>query len=160
MYSDSSYDAIGAGAIAFLVVIVLVGVLIGVAVFVLYLLNLQNTLKAVSPSNQKMPPGQVWLMFIPLFNYVWNFIMVQRISESIKAEYDSRQLPCPEEKPAYSIGLAMAICQCCAVVPLINMLAGPATLILWIIYWVKTSEYKKKLRALQATPNLTGSTLA
>ena len=50
---------------------------------IFFLLTLQNTLKAISEENRKMPPANVWLMFIPLFNIVWQFIMVDRIAHSL-----------------------------------------------------------------------------
>lgn len=148
----NSYDSYNSGmAAGAIMAIVLVAVIIGLIPVIFYLINLQNTLKAVRPQNQKMPPGQVWLMFIPIFNIIWNFIMVQRIAESIKAEYDSRQLPCKEEKPAYSIGLAMCICNCCGWIPILGALAGLGGLVLWIVYWIKTAEYKRDLQSLQAS---------
>ena len=152
MYNSyDSYDAYDSGmaigaiiGIAFLVFIILM------IPAVFYLLNLQNTLKAVRSQNQKMPPGQVWLLLIPFFGIVWNFITVQRIAESIKAEYDSRQMPC-EDKPAYSIGLAMCICTCCTWIPILGFLASLGGIVLWIIYWVKTAEYKRNMQAMQAS---------
>jgi hypothetical protein len=67
-------------------------------IVILFLINIQNLLKAVNPVNRKMSPGQVWLMLIPLFNIVWQFILVQRVAESIEAEYNMRNIPI-ERKP-------------------------------------------------------------
>jgi hypothetical protein len=39
----------------------------------------------------------------------------------------------------------------CGVIPLVNMLAGPAALICWIIYWVKIAGISGKL-AVPAAP--------
>lgn len=118
-------------------------VILGIALIpmIFFLLTLQNTLKAVSPQNRKMPPGQVWLLLIPLFNYVWNFIVVSRISESIELECKSRNLSSPP-KPTYNIGIAYAILVCCGFIPVINIFSGIAALICWIIYWVKVNEFK------------------
>jgi len=68
--------------------IAVVGIIIGV----LFLLHLQGLLKAIAPVNRRMEPGMVWLLFIPLFNIVWIFIVVDRIAQSIGAEYTSRGL--------------------------------------------------------------------
>lgn len=134
-------------AIGAIIAIVIFAIIIGLIPVIFYLLTLQNTLKAVSPSNQKMPPGQVWLLLIPLFGIVWHFIIVQRMAESIKAEFDMRgQMP-KEDKPAYSVGLAMCICQCCSIIPFLGWLASLAYIVLWIIYWVRVSEYKKQLQS-------------
>lgn len=132
-----------AGAI---IAIVIFAIIIGLIPVIFYLLTLQNTLKAVSPSNQKMPPGQVWLLLIPLFGIVWHFIIVQRMAESIKAELDMRGQAAREDKPAYSVGLAMCICQCCSIIPFLGWLASLAYIVLWIIYWVRVAEYKRQLQ--------------
>ncbi len=142
----NSYDTLGSGlAIGAVIGIAFIILVIAMIPTVFYLINLQNTLKAVSPSNQAMPPGQVWLLLIPLFGTVWHFIVVQKIADSLKAEFDMRQIPLTEQRPAYSVGLAMCICACCGIIPFLGAIAGIASLVLWIIYWVKTAEYKRKL---------------
>ena len=106
--------------------------------YVFFLLTLQNTLLAISPENRKMPPSNVWLMFIPLFNLVWQFIMVTNIAESIKAECVRLNISVNERKPTAGIGLAWNICSVCFFIPF----APLASLVLLIIYWVKVNEYK------------------
>jgi len=53
---------------------------------IFFLLAQQNILRAVSAHNRKMQPGEVWLQLIPLFGLVWKFIVVTRISQSIRSE--------------------------------------------------------------------------
>jgi hypothetical protein len=106
--------------------------------YIFFLITLQNTLKAISPENRKMPPANVWLMFIPIFNLVWQFIVVNNISESIKAECEILQLPTKENKPTSGIGIAWCICSLCFFIPF----ASIAALVLWVIYWIKVNEYK------------------
>jgi len=114
-----------------------------IIIVVLFLLNLQNLLKAISPENRRMTPGQVWLMFIPLFNIVWQFILVDRIAESIEAEYAMRGLPM-ERKPTYNLGLAYCILSLLTWFPLVSL----ALLIIGILYWVKTAEFRKNISAM------------
>ncbi|HSN08795.1 MAG TPA: hypothetical protein VLS85_07145 [Hanamia sp.] len=113
---------------------------------IFFLLTLQNTLKAISEENRKMPPANVWLMFIPLFNIVWQFIMVDRIAQSIGAECARLNIPVKEDKPTYGIGLAWNICNFLTIIPFIG---GLASLITFIIYWVKVSEFKNLIKANQ-----------
>jgi hypothetical protein len=113
---------------------------------IFFLLTLQNTLKSISQENRKMPPSNVWLMFIPLFNIVWQFIMVDKIAQSIAAECARLNIPVKENKPTYGIGLAWNICNFFTIIPIIG---GLASLITFIIYWVKVSEYKKLIIANQ-----------
>lgn len=134
---------------------VLMAFIIGILVFfaiwltitILFCLTLQNTLKAITPRNRRMRPGQVWLMLIPLFDLVWAFICVQNISDSIQAEYHERNIPV-EPRPTYNIGLAWAILRCISFIPLLGYLSSLASFICWIIYWLKTSEYKKSIQQL------------
>jgi len=114
-----------------------------IIIVVLFLLNIQNLLKAISPVNRKVAPGQVWLIFIPLFNIVWQFILVDRIAESIEAEYAMRGLPM-ERKPTYNLGLAYCILGLLTWFPLVFL----AQLIVGILYWVKTAEFRRNITAM------------
>ncbi len=113
---------------------------------IFFLVTLQNTLKAISQENRRMPPGNVWLLFIPLFNIVWQFIVVDKIAQSIGAECRRLDIPVSEEKPSYGIGLAWNICNCITFIPVFG---GLASLITFIIYWVKVSEYKNLINKNQ-----------
>jgi len=127
------------GALAFFLLIA--GAIV---VHVLFLLNLQNTLKQVSPQNRKIQPGQVWMVLIPFFGIVWYFIMVQRIGKSLKAEFTVRQLPVGY-RPGQPVGMIMCILGCCSIIPYLNILTVPAATVLFIIYWVKMAGYKRQL---------------
>lgn len=59
---------------------------------VLFLLTLQNILKVISQENRRMPPGNVWLLFVPFFNFIWQFIVVDKIARSIAAEHHQLSL--------------------------------------------------------------------
>lgn len=130
-------------------------IIIGLTIFVLaavaivftilYLLTLQNTLKAVSEENQKMKPSAVWMMLIPGFGMVWQFIVVKALSDSLKAEYLKRNLPEIENNFAYSTGKTSCIINCCAMVPYLGIIAAIVGLVFWIIYWSKIVNYKNSL---------------
>ena len=111
---------------------------------IFFLLNLQKTLEAITPENRKMPPSNVWLMLIPLFNIVWQFIMVDRIAQSITAECARLNIPTNDPKPTYNIGLAWNICNLATFIPFIG---GLAALVTFILYWIKVSEYKNLIIA-------------
>jgi divalent metal cation (Fe/Co/Zn/Cd) transporter len=112
---------------------------------IFYLRTLQNTLQFISPENRKMPPANVWLLFIPIFNYVWHFIIVIKLADSIKSEALKRNVFLQEGKPGYDIGIAMCVLHCCSFIPIIGGFAGLGVLVCWIIYWVKIVNYKKQL---------------
>lgn len=93
-----------------------------------------------------MPSGNVWLILIPLFGLVWQFIVVNAIADSLKEEFAKRNITCDEVRPGYGIGLTYSILFCCSIIPFIGILAALAGLICWIIYWVKIADYKNKLQ--------------
>jgi hypothetical protein len=126
------------------IVIILFSALIGIVVAVLYLLTLQNLLKRVATENRVIEPGKVWLMLIPLFGLVYAFILYPKISESLKNEFSKRGLTDSGDY-GKSLGTAMAVLGLCGFIPILGGFAGIAHLVIWIIYWVKMSEYKSKL---------------
>jgi hypothetical protein len=132
----------GFGEIVF---VILMGITIGLIPTIFFLLTLQNTLREVRPENRKMDPGMVWLILIPLFGIVWQFIVVNNIGDSLRDEFKSRGIEPGEERPGTGIGLAYCILACCGIIPFLGILASIASLVCWIIYWVKISDFKNML---------------
>lgn len=147
---NNSYE----GLFAILVVVVLMAI----AILIAYLLTLQNVLKEIGPENRTVQPNNVWLMLIPLFSIGYAFILYPKISESLRKEYDERDIIGGGD---YGKGLGMTAA-ILGVIGLINnvldlgvigSLVGVASLIVMIVFWVKMSEFKKRL---QKTPNSGG----
>ena len=111
---------------------------------ILFLLTLQKTMNVVSPQNRKMPPSNVWLMLIPIFNIVWQFIMVDKISESIMEECAHLNIATKERKPTYNAGLTWNICNLISFIPALGAIAS---LVTFILYWVKVNEFKSLMIA-------------
>lgn len=133
--------ALGIGFIAF-------GVLISLIILIAFILNIQKLLTYVQPANRVGAPSSAWLLLIPIFNIIWMFFLVTNVSQSIHNEYRSRDLSI-EPKPTYTIGIITAILMACSLIPLVQFLAGLPSFICFIIYWVKTADYKKKIKAMQ-----------
>jgi hypothetical protein len=133
------------GKIGIMEILIIVVALGSIIPGILYLVSLQSTLNEVSIKNRRMQPGQVWLSLIPLFGLVWQFIMVSRIADSLRAEFDDRQIQIAELRPGYSVGLAYCVLFTCSIIPVLGFLTSIAGLICWIIYWVKTSDFRQKL---------------
>jgi len=133
-----------------MIVALVIGLLIGIAIMVFFLLNLQNAMKQVGEPRRLVPPANVWLLFIPLFSIVYQFILYPKISDSIKAEYEHRGMK-PEGDFARTIGITMAVLgvvgliRYAGAIQAIGTLAGLANFVLMIIYWVKIANYKNKL---------------
>ena len=122
-----------------------------VAIFLIptifYLRTLQKALQAVSIENRRMPPGQVWLSLIPLFNLIWMFIVVNKIAESFAAECYLLNIPTDETNPTQGIGNTKNILGLCTMIPIIGVLAGIGYIVCWIMHWVKVNEYKNLILA-------------
>ena len=148
---------------AFIQIIIL---LLFLVPFIFFLITQQNTLKAIQPENRTMSPGEVWLQFIPVFNLVWQFFVVTRISDSLRKEFNSwsndsifgaegnEAINMNQPRPTYGIGLAMCICVSCTIISnlgitIFDLLGGLASLgglVCWIIYWVQLAQFKNKVQ--------------
>ena len=114
----------------------------------------------------------VWLLLVPLFNFVWIFIMPTRIGDSLKNEFADREI---DDGGNYgkTVGLAMVggervlgtliswIGTGLQVAAQVNnpmapgedvnfgsLLAAPfqlASFVLWIVYWIKIAGYSRQL---------------
>jgi len=125
--------------------------------FILFLITQQNILKSIPPQHRSMSPGQVWLQLIPLFNIVWQFIVVSRIANSIGKELasensfsferDYAKTDANGSKPTKGIGMAYCILGCFSIIPFIGIITGLAAFVCWIIYWIKLASYKNKFQA-------------
>lgn len=140
-------EAIPAAVGGMIVVVSLIVFAVMLIPLIFYLLTLQKAMNRVSPENRAMAPGMVWLMFVPLFNIVWHFFIVINLAKSLGAEFKKRNITADAE-PGKGIGLAMCILACCGIIPIINWFSGIATLVCWIMYWVKIAGFSGKL----ATP--------
>lgn len=132
------------GSSALIVLVMLVLFLIPT---ILYLISLQKALEAVSVDNRQMPPGQVWLSLIPLFNFVWMFFVVNKIADSFQLECYRLNIPTTELKPTKGIGSAKNILRICSLIPFLGVLANVGFVICWIIYWVKVNQVKNLIIA-------------
>ncbi|WP_109487546.1 hypothetical protein [Occallatibacter savannae] len=119
--------------------------LLVLAEVIAYVALLSRVLKKCSPQSRTMQPGRVWLVLVPLFNFVWIFFVVNALADSLENEFRLRNIAASEQKPGRTLGLAMAICMACGIIPIINLVAIIPQLILWIMYRVKISGYSKLL---------------
>jgi hypothetical protein len=127
-------------------ILLILGIVVPLAllVMVFFILTLQNALKRCAPQNRRMDPALVWLLLIPLFHYVWIFIVVNNIADSLAAEFRQRNIAA-EPYPGRSIGLAYGILAVCSVIPFVGLVTGLPALICWIVYWVRISNYSSQL---------------
>lgn len=128
--------------------VVLLGML---GLSIAYILTLSRTLQKCAPSSRTMQPGMVWLLLVPLFNLIWNFLVVNAVSESLTKEFRLRGVLFFESEPGKRVGMPMAICGACSVIPILGILAWLASVVLWVVYWVKVAGFSKMLDQAPAT---------
>ena len=118
------------------------------AIGIVYIAFLSGVLRKCNPSSRTMQPGMVWLLLVPLLNLVWTFLVVTALADSLGNEFRLRKLPTNDPKPGRSVGIAMAVCGACSVIPFLNLLAMPVNLVLWVIYWIKIAGFSRQLDML------------
>ena len=146
------FSNMGGGEVMIFVVIMLLFALAALLAVVFFLITLQKTFNAVSPDLRKMNPGGlVWLMLIPYFGNIWIFFIVTRMADSLRGEFDRRQMVTAEERPGFNVGIAYASLNALGTIvgfmdiPSLSGFIGLAGLVLWITYWVKINRYYKEL---------------
>jgi hypothetical protein len=135
-------NSIIGGTFIWLFFVIWVAVLILPTIF--FILTQQRALSKCAPANRTMSPGLVWLQIIPFFNFIWQFFVVIALANSLGAEFRMRGIQ-EEDKPGQGIGLAMCITRICVVIPLLGILSLIASVVLWIVYWVKIAGFSSKL---------------
>ena len=140
MYSVFENNS-GASAIALLLIVLLL------IPTIFYFISLQKALEAVSVENRQMPPGQVWLSLIPIFNFIWMFFVVNKIAESFRLECYRLNIATTEAKPSQGIGNTKNILHLCTLIPILGGLASLGFIVCWILHWLKVNEYKNLIIA-------------
>lgn len=112
---------------------------------VFYILNLHSLIMKVSVENRKIQPVLLWLAIIPFIGLVWQFYIVSKMAESLRLEFDKRQIENQHQKPGFALGLAYCILLCCGIIPVLGVVLCSISLFFWISYWVKMNGYKKLL---------------
>jgi|GEM_PF-1126736 len=118
--------------------------LVSLVVCILYLITLQSCFATLPEKHRELSPGLVWLLLVPLFNLVWVFIVVLKLSSSFKNAFAERGVTTEVGSCSQGIGLAYCILCCCSVIPLVNFVAAPAGFICWVIYWSQVASLKNK----------------
>jgi hypothetical protein len=135
-------NTVAGGTFIGLLFLIWIAVLILPTVF--FILTQQRALSKCSPANRTMSPGLAWLQIIPVFGFIWQFFVVSALANSLGNEFRARGIQ-EEERPGYGVGLAMCITRICVVIPILGFFSLVASLILWIVYWVKIAGFSAKL---------------
>lgn len=122
----------------------LVGFVVAIGILALVAYLLSENYKAIPAQYRKMEPNKVWLILIPLFNLYWIFPTFLGLSDSFKAAFDAKGVmdvgDCGRQ-----LGLFYCICAVCGVIPCVGIFTGLASIVLLIMYLIKTNDLKKRL---------------
>ena len=84
------------------------------------------------------------MALVPIINLYWNFIIANRMADSLTNEFYDRKIA-EEENPGRLLGLSYAIFIAIASVPIIpsiSLVAGIFALYYFIRYWVKMDYFR------------------
>ena len=113
-----------------------------IALFVCWLLY--GAFERIPARFRRLDPGLVWLLVVPCFGLIWNFVVFPSLARSFKAYFDSAGDStvgdCGEQ-----VGLFFAVAAVCMLVPCLDHIAFVAAMVLLVVYLVKVQELKRKI---------------
>jgi hypothetical protein len=104
-------------------------------IVIMYLLAVSRCIAQISPRNQPMSPGMVWLCLIPIFGPIWQIIMMFQLADALAKEYRARGM-----RGDGDFG------KTAAVLYLIGIVVPFLSLIGFIMHWSKVSGYTEELK--------------
>jgi hypothetical protein len=102
-------------------------------------------------SNTKMQPQNVWLVYVPLFGLVWQFLVVAAVADSLGEEYHRRGVISREARPGYASGTNANVLLTCAVIPAFGIAIALFSNIPRIIHLTKIKNYRIELEKIIQT---------
>ena len=124
----------------------LAGALADLAVMAGVAAVLARVLKRIPEESRFSKPWHPWLLLVPMFNLVWAFILLPRISDSLQAELmtdaDRSMGDCGR-----TFGLAHAGCRLALVLSFFPVLFAAAALVFLILYVLRVSELSRRISA-------------
>ena len=127
--------------------------------YIFFIRTQYTTLQAIQPDNRLMNPAEVWLQLIPAVGLIWQFVVVDRIADSIQREYQSHQdisflgigdgdlQEKIKERVTYTTGFNYCLLLVFSFIPVIGIFIGMAMLVLWITYWNQLIKHRDMIRA-------------
>lgn len=143
-------SAIGVVGIVAVIIVSIVVLIISLVIFGFYVKTLSKALLKCKEENRKISHKHPWLLFIPLFSFIYNFIVVINVTDSLRAELKSRNKDLDNDLWAYidmgkSLGLWYSVLNACNLIPLINSFTLLPSFVVWILFWYRIRTYSKLL---------------
>lgn len=141
---DFQQEVPDAAVFAGLLVVLAVVFIVSLAISVVVLWLVYTCYARIPARHRQLEPWQAFLSLIPVFNLVWNFLVFPRLGKSYKS-YFAEQGRTDVGDCGEQVGLWYAICVVLACAPCVQYLAGPAALILLIVFLVKVLTLKGQI---------------
>ena len=106
-----------------------------------------RVLRRVSSEHRRMEPSQVWLNLIPVFNFIWWTVTVERVAESLRNEFRERGMDDPEEPYGRRYGLTILVLLATGCLYYPVFICYPIAFCYWIAYWRQLNRYAEQLRS-------------
>lgn len=103
-------------------------------------------LSAIDPKYDRMSPNLAFLLCIPVFNTIWQLVLLFSVKGALSRLQADRTLAKTTDGGFY-FGLATVICQLLIFVPVLSIVMWLASIVLWIICWTKVIEARKLIIA-------------
>jgi len=126
-------------------IIILAFVLLMLIPFIFYLVSLQRCFNAVRPEfRPSVPVGLIWLSLVPAIGFFVLLTAIVLLSTSLKKEDEARGSTVFGDG-GLALGLAAVILAFISWIPFIGVLFALASLVCWIMHWVKIAGYRSIL---------------
>jgi hypothetical protein len=137
------YVVAGSVGIFFFLRLIELCLLVGMTAY--WLSSMQRLMASCHSFSRTSEPGLVWLTFIPLFGFVWQFVAIKNVSDTLVREYNRRGWHLTEKRPAMELGLVAAVAMCLVFlvrmfIPLHPVLGFFGTLTVCFFMWRHTEE--------------------
>jgi len=133
----------------FIVLMFFLLITLGINILICVLLYMCQS--RIPQEHRSLEPGLIFLLLIPLFNVIWNYFVFQRIPDSFRRFFAAHGVTDVGDC-GRGVGLWFAICVTASIIPCVNYLAGPAALVLLIIFLIKAFELKARVQSMVAAP--------
>ncbi|MBI1226593.1 MAG: hypothetical protein GC192_15275 [Bacteroidetes bacterium] len=129
-----------------LLLLALFALIVLIVLGIFYIQTLASTLQIISDENRKIPSSNMWLLLVPVFNLIYHFIVVGKLGESLSLEFKKKGIYHSESRPGFSIGVAAGVLNIASILPdELGILSAVASVICWVIYWIRISSCKASL---------------
>src|SRR5262249_24402887 len=120
-----------------------IAILVSLAISILICFLIYSAINRVPPAYRKAEPMLAFLLLIPVFNIVWNFLYLPKVSESFVAALTARGSTTVGDggrQFAFIYSTLVAVSFCGSFIPIVNCftgLAGLAGIVFLIMFLVK-----------------------